>query len=232
MILELQFATCITIVGHCHVTFPYKENLSLFGHCHRTFFMHRKSSTFWNVCTKSNSVLFLRFIWSENDSIFRWQLYCYQWFPASLQFIQKTVFLLLQTHMKNILWVKNTVLQATMTRCASLPFVDITFYQQETLQSFYENGMHSVSTTITWTVCINCSSTDSVAKLLSRVDIFFNNRKRAVRFSCRHRGKDRLPSIARRDSWGKSTKNNCWAPSKCVNRHRLVDESCRQNWTN
>ena len=35
MILELQFVTYIRFVfGHCHVTFPYKQILSLFGHCH------------------------------------------------------------------------------------------------------------------------------------------------------------------------------------------------------
>ena len=37
MILELHFVTYIRIsFGHCHVTFPYKEILSLFGHCHVT----------------------------------------------------------------------------------------------------------------------------------------------------------------------------------------------------
>ena len=38
MILELHFVTYIRIsFGHCHVTFPYKEILSIFGHCHVTF---------------------------------------------------------------------------------------------------------------------------------------------------------------------------------------------------
>ena len=36
--------------------------------------------------------------------------------------------------------------------------------------SCYRNWMHSVSTTNMWTVCINFSSTASLAKLLSRVD--------------------------------------------------------------
>ena len=38
MILELQFVIDTrTFFGHCHVTLPYKEILSIFGHCHVTF---------------------------------------------------------------------------------------------------------------------------------------------------------------------------------------------------
>ena len=37
MFLELQFLTYMRIFfDHCHVTFQYKEVLSLFGHCHVT----------------------------------------------------------------------------------------------------------------------------------------------------------------------------------------------------
>ena len=36
--------------------------------------------------------------------------------------------LILETHMKNLLRVKNTVLLATMTRCPSNPIADIAFY--------------------------------------------------------------------------------------------------------
>ena len=72
--------------------------------------------------------------------------------------------------MKNILCVKNTVLLATMTRCASYPIADIALFFLATLKSCYRNRLHSVSTTNTWTVCIHFSSTASVAKLFSRVD--------------------------------------------------------------
>ena len=40
----------------------------------------------------------------------------------------KTASLFLQTLMKQILWVKNTVLFATTTRCASYPIADITLF--------------------------------------------------------------------------------------------------------
>ena len=43
--------------------------------------------------------------------------------------IQKTASLFLQTNMKNILWLKNTVFLATMTSCASYPIAGITLYQ-------------------------------------------------------------------------------------------------------
>ena len=45
-----------------------------------------------------------------------------------LQFIQKTAFLFPQSHKKKRLWVKKTVLLATMTICASYPIADTTIY--------------------------------------------------------------------------------------------------------
>ena len=47
---------------------------------------------------------------------------------AFIQIIQKAASFFLQSHMKNILRVKNTVLLATMTRCASYPIGDITLF--------------------------------------------------------------------------------------------------------
>ena len=55
MILELHFVTYIRIVfGHCHVTFPYKEILSLFGHCHVTFPYMEPLSFFGRFVQKVN----------------------------------------------------------------------------------------------------------------------------------------------------------------------------------
>ena len=48
--------------------------------------------------------------------------------PSFLQIIQKTASLFLQTLMKNILWVKDTVLLATMKKCVSYPIADITVF--------------------------------------------------------------------------------------------------------
>ena len=58
--------------------------------------------------------------------------------------------------------------------------------------------MHSVSTTNTWIVCIHFSSTASVAKLLSRVEKFFDNLQRAAHFNHQNRGVDRMPNIAKK----------------------------------
>ena len=44
---------------------------------------------------------------------------CYKWSPVFIRNFQKTVFFFLQTHVENTLWVRNTVLLVTMTRCAS-----------------------------------------------------------------------------------------------------------------
>ena len=74
----------------------------------------------------------------------------------------------------------------------------------------------------TWTVCIHFSTTASLAKSLSRVDKsliiwrgqFISTSKQRSEENAQHREKD---------SWGKSTKTNCWAPSKRPSRRKLVD---------
>ena len=82
---------------------------------------------------------------------------------------KNSLFISANTHEK-IMCVKKTVLLAMMTRCASYTIADITLFYQATIKSCYRNWMHSVSTTNTWTVCIQFSSAASVAKLFSRVD--------------------------------------------------------------
>ena len=89
----------------------------------------------------------------------------------------------------------------------------------------YRNGKHSVSTTNTWTVCIHFSSNVSVAKLSSSVHNsliicrgqFISTSKTEEWTEC--------PASRKRESWGKSTKNICWAPSKRPNWRKLVDQS-------
>ena len=86
---------------------------------------------------------------------------------------------------------------------------------------------HCVSHINTWTVSIHCSSIDSIEILLSRVAKcqVFANMQRAFYFNQRNRGVDRMPSNAKRDSWGNSTKNAYWDTSKRPNRRKLVDQS-------
>ena len=77
---------------------------------------------------KGNSFLLFRFICSEIHWKNGWQLFYNKRFPAFIQIIQKTASLFLQTHIKKTLWVKNTVLLATVTSFASYPIADITLY--------------------------------------------------------------------------------------------------------
>ena len=61
-------------------------------------------------------------------------------------------------------------------------------------------------------------------KNIVRCGQFFDNLQRAVHFNQQNRRVDRMPNIAKRDSWGRSTKNICWAPSKRPNWRKLVDQ--------
>ena len=50
-------------------------------------------------------------------------------------------------------------------------------------------------------------------KIVLKSGQFFDNVQKAVHFNHQNRGMDRMPSMAKRDSWEKSTKNICWAAS-------------------
>ena len=58
----------------------------------------------------------------------------------------------------------------TTIRRVFYPLVNITLYYLEKLRNCYINWIHFVSPINTWTVFIPCSSTDSVEKLLQRVE--------------------------------------------------------------
>ena len=61
-------------------------------------------------------------------------------------------------------------------------------------------------------------------KIVIKSGPLFDKLQRAVHFNQQNRGVERMPRIAKRSSWGKSTKNICWAPSKRPNRRKLVDQ--------
>ena len=85
---------------------------------------------------------------------------------------------------------------------------------------------HSVSTTNSWTVCIHFSSIDLVLKLLSRVDSFWIKiRAQGISITKTEDWTECPASQKKTDFWGKSTKDNCWAPSERPNRRKLVYKS-------
>ena len=73
--------------------------------------------------------------------------------------------------MKNTMFVKTTASPFTTTRRIFYPLVKIKLYYLEKLRSWYINWIHFVSPINTWTAYIPCSSTDSVEKLLQRVEM-------------------------------------------------------------
>ena len=96
------------------------------------------------------------------------------------------------------------------------------------IETCYRNWMLSVSITNTWTVCIHFSSTASAAELLPRVENFFINCRGHFLSTSNIEEWRECPASGKRDSWGKSTKNVCWAPSKIPNRRKLVNPSLQK----
>ena len=68
-------------------------------------------------------------------------------------------------------------------------------------------------------------------KIVVKSGQLFDNLQRAVHFNQQNRGVDRMSSIAKKDSWGRSIKNICSAPSKRRNRRKLVAQ-CLQTELN
>ena len=128
--LELQFVICICIVlSHCRVTFPFTEVFSLFGQCHVTFPYMQPFSFFGRFVQKLKiSCFFFQFPLFRKRLNNQMAAVLLQVFSSFYTNDSKKPCFFLQTQMKNKLWVKNTVLLATMTRCPSYPSVDITNY--------------------------------------------------------------------------------------------------------
>ena len=83
----------------------------------------------------------------------------------------------------------------------------------------------SVSATNTWTVCIRLSSTASAAKFWSRADNSLINCRGQFISSTKTEERTDCPASLKRESWGKGTKNICWALSKRPNQRKLVNQS-------
>ena len=68
-------------------------------------------------------------------------------------------------------------------------------------------------------------------KVVVKSGQLFDNLLSAVQFSQQNKEWTESPLSRKRDSWGRSTKNICWAPSKKPNRRKLVDQ-CLQTELN
>ena len=129
MIWELHFVTYIRVFfGRCHMTFPHEETLSFFGHCHVTFPYMEPISFFGRfvqkVIVSCFSVSIVQKTTQQSDvkcNVTSDSQHLYKLFKNKASFF-------LQTQLKNILRVKNTVLFATMTRCVSYPIADTTIF--------------------------------------------------------------------------------------------------------
>ena len=70
-----------------------------------------------------------------------------------------------------------------------------------------------------------------LGKIVIRNGQAFDNLQRAVHFNQQTEKWRECPASRKRGSWGKSTKNICWAPSKRPNWRKLVDQ-CLQTELN
>ena len=113
---------------------------------------------------------------------------------------------------KEILWATSVARQDAGT--AFHPIVDFTFFWWVTLKGYYRNWTHCVSHIHTWTVSIHCPSIDSVEVLLSRVvtclilctEQSFLSKETSDWTEC--------PAWRKKDTWGTTIENLCWAHSK------------------
>ena len=84
----------------------------------------------------------------------------------------------------------------------------------EDIKNCYKKCMPSVSTSNTCTVCLQFSSTDWVAKLLSRVDTSLIMCRGQFVLTTRAEEWTDCPASRKRDSWRKSTKNTSLQKTK------------------
>ena len=132
MFLELNFVTYIRIFfGHCHVTFPYKEILFVFGQCHVAFTYMETLSFFGRFVQKRIvscfSDSFVQKTTQQSDSN------CNVTSDSQLLYklFKKHPLYFCNYKWKKVMWVKNTVLLATMTRCASYLIADIKYSNRQ-----------------------------------------------------------------------------------------------------
>ena len=169
MILELQFVTYIhSCFGHCHVTIPNKEILSLFGHCHVTCTFMQPLSFFGRFLQRKEFFAF-------RNNLIRKRLnklmaaVMLQVIPSLYaKYSKNSIFIFAVTYEKYIVSKEYCIAHQDAKLCF-LPKCSYPFYCWVTLMSYYRNWTHCVPHINMWTVSIHCSSMDSIEILLSRM---------------------------------------------------------------
>ena len=128
--------------------------------------------------------------------MFVWQELCYKQSPAFTQKFQKKIFLVLQIHMKNTLFVTTTASPITTTRRVFYPLVNIILHYLESVEELL-NKLDSFCFTYQ---NVDCRYTlfkyRFSGKIFAQSGQVFDNVQRAVDFNHRNEGVDRMPSIA------------------------------------
>ena len=211
IILELKFVTFIrTFFGHSHVTFPYKEVFSLFGQCHVTFPNKETISFFGKNVQKEILFLFqIHLLWKRLNN---------QMAALTLQLIssyytiysENSVFIPPNTYEKYLVSIEYCIARHAEKMCFLpncryhfIPIGDIKeLLQKLDASCFNYQHVDSLST---------IPSTDSIAKLLSRVDNFLIKCIRRLISTNRNRGVDEMPRIAKKRRLRKRYEKNLFS---------------------
>ena len=178
---------------HCHMTFPVKEIFSFLDPrdiCFPYMEHHFLIKLFKNSITLFFSFICLEIVWTVNC-----QLWCYKWYSVFTQFIQKSGFPFVKTHMKKNVFSKDYYNADHDDKICLLPNLSY----QNVLKGANENFLPKLDA-----FCFTFHH-NSVTKLLSRVHkCLIMCREQSILFK---EPKDRIqcPASRKRDSWGGST---------------------------
>ena len=198
--------------AHCLRWLPIMELSSFFGILVQKIVVNCFSDPFDNGATSTN----------------RCQQQCHNWYSDFLQNNRKTVFSFRQTPMTNPLWTKSTAFPTTMTICAFYTTAELTNFWWVFLNSCSRNWMRSSSHINKWTVYMQFSKIDSVAKLLSRVGKWLIVCR--GQFISTNKTKEWTECLAlrKKDSCGKLTRSFLEFFSTKGNQHKRVVQCLRK----
>ena len=197
--------------------FQIKRYFLFLGHCHVTFL-------FWWGCTKNINFLFFRYICSENDSPVRWQLYCYKRYPILRHIFQESPFFCVNTYEKYVVSKKYCIARHDDKMCFPHIFRN----------NFILVGEIKVLLQKLDALCFNYQHVGCLyalfkyrfsGKIVVKSRQLFHNVQRAVHVNHQNRGADRIPSIGKKRFLKMKNSKIFWAPSKRLNRRKLVDQS-------
>ena len=213
------FWSCISLLiyanffGHCHVTFPYMELLSHFRRFVQKVIVSCLSDSFVQKTTqqpdgscnvKSYAQLLYKFFKKQLLYFCKhiWKKYC-EWIKLFCPPRRENVFLPLCRY--HIILIGN--IRGLLQKLDAFPFNYQYVNCLLTLFKYHFSG-----------------------KIVVKSGQLFDNLQRAVHFNQQEEWTE-CPASRKRDSWGKSTKNFCWAPSEKPNRRKLVNQ-CLQTELN